>query len=160
MVAVAAPTHCESSSRSRVASATHALELSDDGGVVATPLNDKGNRFGQCGDGRAERRAEPTPRAVAGLRDVVAVAAGGEADAGHSLACLRDGSVCGLRRPRDGGRGDAAAGTWIFRGDASGAAAATTWRLRGDESRPRRGVPRGDSVETSRGAADPANWIF
>ena len=72
-------------------------------------------------------------------------------------------------------RGDAAATTWIFRGDGSGDAAATTWIFSGGGLRRRRGryvdiqwrriaaTPRplrGYSIETDRGDAAAATWIF
>ena len=99
-------------------SATHSLAITADGGVEATPLTASGNRFGQCGDGSAERRCEMRTRRVGGLTGVVAVAAGGGIDAGHSLAVTRHGDTYawGCDRWQQLGLGSAEAGavgyTW------------------------------------------------
>ena len=104
---------------SKIASAaTHSLVITPDGTIEATPVTASGNRFGQCGDGSAERRCEMRTRGVVGLTDVVAVAAGGKADAGHSLAVTRQGDIYawGCDRWQQLGLGSAAAGavgyTW------------------------------------------------
>ena len=91
------------------ASATHTLAITADGGVAATPLTASGNRFGQCGDGSAERRCEMRTRRVVGLTGVVAVAAGGAAnsDAGHTVAVIAAGAVLCLGA---GGLGQLGAG--------------------------------------------------
>ena len=99
-------------------SATHSLAITADGSVEATPRTASGNRFGQCGDGSAERRCEMRTRRVGGLTGVVAVAAGGGNDAGHSLAVTRQGDTYawGCDRWQQLGLGSAEAGavgyTW------------------------------------------------
>ena len=100
------------------ASATHCLTITRDGGVEAKPLTPSGNRFGQCGDGRSEKKASLDARRVANIADCVAVAAGGGKDAGHSVAATADGAVYawGCDRWQQLGLGSAEAGavgyTW------------------------------------------------
>ena len=86
--------------------------------MESQPLSEKGNRFGQCGDGRAEKRCSLGSRRVPGLEGIVAVAAGGGRDAGHSVVATRDGRVFafGCDRWQQLGLGSAEAGavgyTW------------------------------------------------
>ena len=85
----------------------HTVALTGDGRVWAWGLN----QSGQLGDGTIAPSggSRDTPRVVAGLDDVVAIAAGWE----HTLALRRDGTVWAWGYNADGSLGD---GTTVTRG--------------------------------------------
>ncbi len=79
---------------------THSLAMKGDGTVWAWGKNDVGQFSGQLGDGTST--SQSTPVQVSGLREAVAIAAGGV----HSLALKGDGTILAWGSNQDGQLGD------------------------------------------------------